>query len=296
MALQLYRYVPGTLVIIGKQPDGDSVRFRPDDADSLSDIYRAHLLRPAKDGTHQLRLEGIDAPETHYGGKAQPLGKTVRDYFLRDELGFSSVTWQGESVASAEPETLRGAILTASADVHGRPISYLLPEQNPFGGADTGAISQEVLKASFNFQLLAGGHVYPLLYSSAPVEQRQWLTASAQEARSAELGIWAVDSTPRFALDTLADVGWASRSDVDASEESGKGQARLIFPKIFRRAVDFLASGEADLVTWLTQNGGENDLVIVGNRLEVPLSQLIHRENDRYRLEIDVTEAVFVEK
>jgi len=30
----------------------------------------------------QLRLEGIDTPETHYGPHAQPLGDRARDWLL----------------------------------------------------------------------------------------------------------------------------------------------------------------------------------------------------------------------
>lgn len=296
MALQHYRYIPGTLIIIGKQPDGDSVRFKPNDESLLSDIYRAHLLRPAKDGSHQLRLEGIDTPETHYESKAQPRGDLARDYLLKNLLGFSSFTLSGETVTAAEPQTIEAGILTASADVHGRPISYLTLEGNPFGAGETGALSETVLKASANYQLITSGMAYPMLYSSAPVEQRQIISKAAQVARDGNLGVWSVDKTARFALVSLASVGWTTRDTPDESEEQGEGSAQLIFPKLFRRACDFFKSQETDLVSWLAATEGENDRVIVDNRFEVPLSQLLKRENDRYRFDADLTEVVFVEK
>lgn len=296
MALQHYRYVSGTIIVIGKQPDGDSVRFRPDDENALADIYRAHLLRPAKDGSHQLRLEGIDTPETHYESKAQPRGGVARDYLLKDLIGFSSFTLSKETVTAAVPETIQAGILTASADIHGRPISYLTLDGNPFASGDTGAIAPDVLKKSVNFRLIETGMAYPMLYSSAPVDQREAISAAARQARDAGLGVWAVDKTERFAVTALADLGWASGSHPDENEEDGTGKAQLIFPKLFRRACDFLKSGETDLVEWLAKTEGENDKVIVDNRVEVPLSQLLRRENDRYRFDADLTEAVFVEK
>ncbi|BCH53610.1 thermonuclease family protein [Agrobacterium vitis] len=296
MALQNYRYVPGTIIIIGKQPDGDSVRFRPDDENLLADIYRAHLLRPAKDGSHQLRLEGIDTPETHYESKAQPHGGVARDYLLRDLIGFSSFSLSKETVTAAEPQTIQAGILTASADVHGRPISYLTFDGNPFSKSDTGAISTKTLEASANYRLISSGMAYPMLYSSAPVDQRQTISEAARQARDAGLGVWAVDKTERFALTDLTDLGWASGSKPGEEEEDGTGKAQLIFPKLFRRGCDFLKSGETDLVEWLRKTESENDKVIIDNRTEVPLSQLLRRENDRYRFDADLTQAVFVEK
>lgn len=296
MVLQHYRYIPGTIIIIGKQPDGDSVRFKPQDESLLADIYRAHLLRPSRDGSHQLRLEGIDTPETHYESKAQPRGAMARDYLLRDLLGFESVSLSGETVTDAEPQTIEAGILTASADVHGRPISYLTLEGNPFGKNQTGAISQATLEASVNYRLITTGMAYPMLYSSAPVEQRQSLSAAAKTARDRNIGVWAVDKTARFALTALSDVGWPTKQAPGEPDASGEGDTQLIFPKLFRRACDFLKSGQPDLVTWLAATEGENDRVIINNRTEVPLSHLLRRENDRYRFDADLTDAVFVEK
>lgn len=296
MALQHYRYIPGTIIVIGKQPDGDSVRFKPQDESLLSDIYRAHLLRPAKDGSHQLRLEGIDTPETHYESNAQPRGGIARDYLLQNLLGFSSVTLSGETVTAAEPQTLEAGILTASADVHGRPISYLTLGGNPFGSGHTGAISQSVLEASINYQLITSGMAYPMLYSSAPVEQRAIISSAAKTARDNNLGVWPKDKTARFALVDLSSVGWTSHDKPDEQEEDGDGAAQLIFPKLFRRACDFLKTKQPDLVDWLAATEKENDRVIVDNRFEVPLSQLLKRENDRYRFDADLTDVVFVEK
>ncbi len=58
----------GALVIEGKAPDGDSIRLVPDTPDLLGELRRADRIRVSPtDGSVQLRLEAIDAPEVSYG-------------------------------------------------------------------------------------------------------------------------------------------------------------------------------------------------------------------------------------
>ena len=64
----------GSLVIEGKAPDGDSIRLVPDTPALLDDLRRADRIRVSPvDGSVQLRLEAIDAPEVSYGPAGQPL-------------------------------------------------------------------------------------------------------------------------------------------------------------------------------------------------------------------------------
>ena len=56
--------IKGEYRVLGAAPDGDSIRFYPDAADAWK---RAGLrVRANAAGGAQLRLEGIDALETHY--------------------------------------------------------------------------------------------------------------------------------------------------------------------------------------------------------------------------------------
>ncbi len=292
MKLQHYVYVAGEIVLVGKQPDGDSVRFRPDQPKLLLDIYRSHLLRPSSDGTHQLRLEGIDAPETHFGVYAQPMGEEARQHFLSEILGFQSVVFGGPRVTSAVPEVMRAGILTASADIHGRPVCYLLTDANPFGGAPTGAIDAATLKQTANYRMVADGYAYPLLYTSAPPDQRAEIADAARQARADGLGVWSKDHSGRFPLANLSSIGWR----VGHAPDLGAEEPTLIFPKLFRRACSFLDDHGGDLVEWLVAHDEENDRVVVNNHIEVKLSTLIRRENDRYRFDGDLCETVFVER
>ncbi len=72
----------GDLVIHGKRPDGDSMRFIPADPSQLDRLERADRIDVSQDGSVQLRFEAIDAPETHYGTLAQPPGDAARDQLV----------------------------------------------------------------------------------------------------------------------------------------------------------------------------------------------------------------------
>ncbi len=77
----------------------------------------------------QLRPEGIDTAELHYGSAAQPSGLGARDALL-ELLGFEKVTdggGPGHVVNDARPQSVEGAILTSGVDPNGRVIAYTIP-------------------------------------------------------------------------------------------------------------------------------------------------------------------------
>ena len=69
MASPNYLVMKGNFVIIGKEPDGDSVRFIADDRDLYRYLHRAYRIKPSRDGSVQTRFEGVDA-------QASPCGQT----------------------------------------------------------------------------------------------------------------------------------------------------------------------------------------------------------------------------
>src|SRR5262245_27447488 len=105
----------GQLVVLGKSPDGDSIRFLPDTPSLVARVRDGERADPSADGTLQLRLDGIDTPETHYNGQAQPLGEPARDELLA-WCGFSDVGWSGGTVSAATPERIPAAVLSALVD------------------------------------------------------------------------------------------------------------------------------------------------------------------------------------
>jgi endonuclease YncB( thermonuclease family) len=283
----------GKLVIVGKEPDGDSVRFVPDHPDLLRRLRRYHKIVPARDGSVQLRFEAVDAPEVHYGTAAQPLGADARNALL-GWIGFRDVVFDGDrpnQVVSASPDTVPAVVLSAGADPYGRPIAYVLVGDGdlPEDGSWT-LVDEALLARTLNARLVGEGVAYPTFYTSTPQPHREQLRALAAAAREQGRGVWAVDDTAEFELTDQASIGPGGQ---------------LILPKLFRRATDYLkavAGGfRGNLADWLVANAStpsrsENDLVVLPGGVEVPLSTLVLQRNDRVRFQADVLDIVFVEK
>ena len=101
----------------------------PDDPAKWDLITGPNRVKRNASGAAQLRLDAIDALETHYGTPRthQPLGlaHAAADELL-DWLGFSNVVrGQDETVTSSTPDTVAGYILTRSADLYGRCIALV---------------------------------------------------------------------------------------------------------------------------------------------------------------------------
>jgi endonuclease YncB( thermonuclease family) len=281
----------GQLVVVGKRPDGDSMRFVPDRPELLLQLHRADRIRPSSDGSLQLRFEGIDTPETHYGEDAQPLGEEARNGLLTT-TGFETVVFDDDGVvAAAEPETRRAVVLSQGAEANGRPVAYVLVDdpQAPPDGQWT-EVTREVVRRSANARQLATGLAYPTLYTSTPTGHRHELRAIATEARAARAGVWALDQTPEFPL---------------VNQDSISPGGALVLPKLFRRCTDYLKAvggGFAGtLPDWLvavsaTGSRPEDDRVVLGDRTEVSLSALIQQRNARIAFGGDLLDIVFVEK
>jgi hypothetical protein len=276
----------GKLVVIGKEPDGDSIRFVPDTPDLLRRLRNAHRVRRSSDGSVQLRLDGIDAPETHYGNLAQPRGPEARDRLL-ELCGFTGVQRDGEMVAAATPERIPAAALSGLADVNGRPVALLLVGGDPPADGSVPPLPGATLRRTINADLLAGGQAYLTLYESTARGIRAELRAVAAQASAACRGVWAVDATAGFALRRQSDIG---------------PDGALVLPKLFRRCSDYLRTRDVgeSLPDWIRTHGEpgrpEDDEVIVGGTRRTRLSDLVAQDGDRVAMPVDLLDIVFVEK
>jgi endonuclease YncB( thermonuclease family) len=288
--------IHGELVVIGYEPDGDSVRFIADDPGLFDQIQRGYKVRPSgRDGSVQLRFEAIDSPETHYGKDAQPLGDKARDSVL-GWIGFTDLTYgaDGNKVTGARPRSVRAVVLTKGSDPHGRPVSYVIVHEDdlPADGHWT-VMGATTLDKTLNARALSEGSAYPTFYTSTPARHVSHLRTLAAKARANRLGVWAVDHTAGFRL-------------VDQSSIGPEGQ--LILPKLFRRATDYLKDVTAgkftgNLADWLEANAHtptrqENDIVVLSScsGVEVSLSALLEQHNDMVVFRPDLLDIKFVEK
>ena len=295
MAAPYYLCIQGELVVVGYEPDGDSVRFIAADATHYDLLKRSDRIRPSRrDGSVQLRFEGVDAPELHYGQDAQPLGDSARDALL-DWIGFTAIRYdqdQPTRVTAAEPMRIRAAILAQAAEVNGRPVAYVLIESSGTLPADGEWVNvdEALLDQTLNLRLLSSGQAYYTVYTSAPVSHRRYQRAVAAEARAAGKGVWGADSTSDWVLTDQASIG-----------PSGQ----LILPKLFRRCTDYLKAVDRGFVgnlgDWLiassaTPTRDENDRVLLNDTTEVRLSNLIQQRNQHIAFQADLLDITFVEK
>jgi len=103
--------IAGGCRITGAQPDGDSIRFTPDDPAKWDLITGPNKVKRNASGAAQLRLDAIDALETHYDTPRthQPLG-----------LAHAAAAELQESITSASRMPLSLGP-RAMADRSGRP-------------------------------------------------------------------------------------------------------------------------------------------------------------------------------
>ncbi len=284
--------VKGTFRIVGASPDGDSVRFYPEDVGVWA---RAGIAVKANAASGvQLRLDAIDALETHYtpphanGMWRQPaeFGDGAATALL-DLLGFSGVSRDERGyVTAATPAETPGYILTRFADKYGRAVAmvYAGGRRGRAADASTVYLGIDEMRRAVNYQLLAAGWVYPTFYSKLYFDLRSDLAAAATAARDAKSGVWAADATlPGFTL----------RSRVQLTDEL------VILPKLFRRLAEYLTLDETGKVSlagfpaFLAAHGDTLFTVPAGQATS--LGTLVARRGQNVQLTLPPEQIVFQE-
>jgi endonuclease YncB( thermonuclease family) len=248
----------------GPQPDGDTVKFRPDNRALVEALPRPSGQGPDINSRGiSVRLEAIDALETHFGETHQELAgaRSARDELL-SRLGFSGVVFFPDapnSVQSADQDEVRGHVLSNGIDSNGRMIGFVYSGDHPDPDGTAVFLDEALVDQSLNAQLLADGLVYPAFYTTMPAALRRHLAASSTAARTAGRGLW-----PRATADPDR---VATVPDLTAAEEL------VIWPKLFRRMVPYFAAGFTDFDdfdTWLRADPVNRDdaILLLGDTQE----------------------------
>ncbi|HKE77716.1 MAG TPA: hypothetical protein VKB54_00355 [Solirubrobacteraceae bacterium] len=226
----------GTYRIIATEPDGDSIRFYPDDPAQWSGVPGTHKVRTNAGGGAQLRLDGIDALETHYtptGGmrEHQPLefAHQARDELLR-WLGFKGVQRTDEKVTASQPAQLPGFLLTQGADLYGRCVAFAGRGDAPAKSGTEIHVNVVLLRRTANHRLVATGLAYPTFYLKLFPDLRAELAKQARNARPSK-GLWPSDRTQK---------------GVTVSNLATLTDDAVIMPKLFRRLMDYFALNNDD--------------------------------------------------
>ncbi len=275
--------IPGSFRVVGRgqngqptgfQPDGDSIQFRPAQAELLDKLKRRsasyHLTSI---GSVNLRFEGIDALELHYMGSRQPepLPEEARHRVLQ-LVGIHGVRFDGTTVKPPVPtDGQPGYVLSRELDDNGRPVSFAYTGDPgaPFSPGKWARLTPRALHDSLNYKLLHNGLAYPLFYDTLFSDLRAELAQAANDARARSSGVWRYDPTH--------------------AAPAGDGQviqiSSVLYPKLFRRLVDFYRAGNSDLgdlARWMDEHH-ENDVVTV-------LSQSSHTTHFDNVLDVSGTE------
>jgi hypothetical protein len=221
--------IKGTFHVKGYSPDGDSIRFRAKNSDNWK-----KLSGPAAEmnalGHAQLRIEAVDALETHYQGYHQPL-KLARaaGRYLLSYLGIQEVVWDESQtrVIKAEDGT-EGYILARSTEANRRPVAFVFASGIEERDGSLINLDESILKKSLNYGLIARGLSYPTYYNGLFSDLRLPMTEAMAHARAEGKGIWPYDLTTKgFSVPDLKPI----------TEET------VILPKLFRRLVDYMGDG-----------------------------------------------------
>ncbi len=283
--------IKGEFKILNAAPDGDSIRFYPSNPDLWSRVEGK--VRKNREGGSQLRLDGIDALETHYqpqrsglGVLSQPkeFGQAAAQELL-EFLGFETVRrGKGEVVTAATPSAVKGYIFTRFADQYGRSVSFAFKGDTPEDDGSNVRVTTAMIKESANVHLLQTGLAYPTFYSKLFVDLRKVMSAAVVKARTEKDGLWPEDKTKSgFTVDSLQTL----------TDEA------VILPKLFRRLVDYLAlnDGSADLGGFSQYLADRSDQLIVLPEGQVTqLDTVVKVDGQKVSLSVLPEQLVFMEK
>ncbi|MFC0408801.1 hypothetical protein [Roseomonas elaeocarpi] len=218
----------------GYSPDGDSLRFAPQDTALLGRLSGPRARVNAR-GHVQLRIEAIDTLETHYtppaGGGVYAQPAQWAEAAAERLLGFAGITgvvWDAahRTVVEAADGT-PGFILSRAVEKNGRPVAFVFAGDPPEADGAEVFLDAARLEESYNHLALREGLAYPTYYTGLFRELRDSLTAATGAARAAGLGLWPTDGT---------------EAGFDATSLAVITDRVPILPKLFRRLVEYMVS------------------------------------------------------
>jgi hypothetical protein len=125
--------------------------------------------------------------------------------------------------------------------------------------------------------LLAAGHAYPAFYATLPADLRTHLAETSRAARTASVGLW-----PRSTADP---DGAATIANLAGLEQL------VIWPKLFRRIVPYLASGFTDFDGfdgWLRADpvNRDDELFLLDKLERGNMHDVVHSSGQQIRLTV----------
>jgi endonuclease YncB( thermonuclease family) len=273
-----YKVIKGIYHVKGYSPDGDSIRFEAND-DSNWDFFEWKSTYKKKQRKKQLRIEAIDALETHYDGKSQPRSFAVAALeHLLGLLGISGVEYSLSITRIVEAQDQAPvAIITAGLDVYDRPICFAFSEMGGLEDGDEISAAELPLFDSINYQLARDGLVYPTFYDGMDRQIMAEIRLVVSEARADSRGIWAIDRTGGFTLWNTHTI----QQDV------------IIMPKLFRRFIAFFdrRSQFEAFPDYLKDN--KDPVIFFSDGTKSDLGELLAQDGRTYGLTVKPEDIIF---
>lgn len=250
------------------KPDGDSLRFVPDDPSPIFKLRRRGRGPKinSNNGSIQLRYEAIDTMES---SALQPFS--------------SDATTSNLELAAANGG--RGYICSNQLGPHGRPIAFVFSGNTAINdGDDNVFLDTNDIMDSINVQQLARGHAYPLFYDTLFDDLRDRCAQVSNQAKSAGLGVWAADETNSGAT-------WTGNAD----------SLPPIYPKLWRRIDKFVeddtffdpAKPFANLTEWIDQRSDER-VSVPGQGVFTGFDNVIETTDTSVKMKFEPHELVVV--
>lgn len=276
-----YKVIKGLYHVKTFAPDGDSIRFQAENKSNW-DFFTWKSASKKKANKKQLRIEAIDALETHYEGFRQPQSFAVAaQETLLSMIGITDIEYNISVTKIVDAKDARpGYIVASTLDMYDRPVCYVFGNIGALHDGDVIKGDKIPVERSINYMMARDGLVYPTYYTGIEDSIRNKFTKVIEKARINRRGVWAIDRTHGFTLwnkDTI-------QSDV------------IVLPKIFRRFIAFFQkrSSSADFMKYLEDN--EDPVQLVSNGSDSNLHDLLYNDGRFYKLTIRPEMIIFKPK
>jgi endonuclease YncB( thermonuclease family) len=239
----------------GPEPDGDTIRFEPDNIELVLNLPRFSGKRAEfnKRRNIAVRYEGIDALETHFREMHQELAfaNAARDENLR-LLGFGNIVFSTDSpnqVQSVNNNPLPGYVIASGIEANGRLLGLVYAGASHREDGENIFVEDALLDQSVNAKLVKAGLCYVEPYDTMPMSLIARLRRLVSQARKEPgIGLWPhedVNIDREVVLTDLAQL-----------------ETLIIWPKLFRRLVAYFFEGHAGLEQfdeWIRQDPVHRD-------------------------------------
>lgn len=275
----------GSFHVKGRAPDGDSVAFRAKNAahwDHFKWRKPSSKPDPVKNRPVQLRIEAVDALETHYEGFNQPkaIAQAATDTLLRT-FGITALSYNLNFTKIVDAtDGVPGTLISAGLDGFDRPISFVAKGHVLKDGDMLERMPEDLLVQTVNYELAVGGVVYPAYYFGIDGNALKVFQEVFEKTRAGRIGIWAFDRTSEFTY-------WGPQTVIDSV---------IVYPKVFRRLVCFAEARAAfdDIGAYLKSK--PDYLTVLSRDEDTQLDRLVQVSGRKVAIDLDPNNVLFGKK